>query len=266
MDGAGEWISDYQPTVGGANQRGRGKPPPEAKASPASVIPQSVSLAQARAMPKGSWVIAEGQITVPPGVLAEGTVYVQDAGVGVQLYLKAGMYPALKEGDWVRVKGKLTDYHGECEIEIMSGEDVQWLRPGVPLKPTSIKTGELGEAYEGRLLEIAGRVTGWDWETIYLDDSSGVAKVYFGRSERVEKPWVERGDLYLVVGVASQYASARPYQGGYRLLPRYPNDVLSSPSELPVTGQELAMDSLQTGEEDEGSVSWRIYGGQARHR
>ena len=102
-----------------------------------------------------------------------------------------------------------------------------------------IATGELGETYEGLLVEVVGRVTGWGWDTIYLDDRSGEVKVHFGRSELVDRPWVEEGELYLIVGLASQYAAARPYEGGYRLLPRYEGDAVVGPLGLPVTGDYL---------------------------
>jgi hypothetical protein len=137
------------------------------------------------------------------------------------------------------VEGKLSNFHGEREITVSSAARVGWLRSGVAVGPAYIATGQLGEVSEGLLVEVAGRVSGWDWDVIYLDDGSGVVEVYFGRSQLVDKPWVEKGELYLVVGVASQYASARPYEGGYRILPRYRGDVISAPVELPITGVEL---------------------------
>jgi len=189
--------------------------------------------------------MVQGEVTAPPGVLEGGTIYIQDAGMGMKVYLSEGTYPPLEDGDWVQVEGKLSDYHGEREVTVSTASRVQRLRSGTPLGPVPVATGELGEVYEGLLVEVVGRVTGWDWDTIYLDDGSGEVKVYFGRSELVEKPWVEKGELYLVVGLASQYASARPYEGGYRLLPRYEGDVIAAPFELPVTGGGLRCHARQ---------------------
>ena len=128
---------------------------------------------------------------------------------------------------------------GCVSITISSPTKVQWLRAGEPPRPVLAATGELGEELEGLLVEVVGRVTRWGWDAVYLDDGSGQARVYFGRSAVSEKPWVEKGELYLVVGVVSQYASAKPYEGGYRLLPRYARDVICAPAELPVTGGGL---------------------------
>jgi len=237
-DGSGEWTTQYEPTMGEANKYKPKERPPEKKPA-APTIPQAVTLAQARVLPAGTLVVIQGQVTAPPGTLKGGTIYIQDAGAGMKVYLSEGTYPPLKEGDWIQVEGKLSDYRGEREIKVSSGVKVQWLRLGTPLEPMPIATGELGEACEGLLVEVVGRVTGWGWDAIYLDDGSGEVQVYFGRSELVEKPWVEEGELYLVVGLASQYASARPYEGGYRLLPRYEWDVIAAPFELPITGGDL---------------------------
>jgi len=237
-DGGGEWTTEYEPTIGKANKYERKKPSSEKK-KPAAPAPQAVTLPQARALPLGTLVVVQGQVTAPPGALKGGVIYIQDAGAGVKVYLREGTYPLLEEGDWVQVEGKLSDYHGEREIIVSSEAEVHRLGSGSPLEPKSIATGELGESCEGLLVEVVGRVTGWGRDAIYLDDGSGEVKVYFGRSELVEKPWVEEGELYLIVGLASQYVSAKPYEGGYRLLPRYRRDVVAAPLELPVTGGDL---------------------------
>lgn len=238
-DGRGEWTAEYEPTMGQANKYEREGPPPEEQEPGAVPIPLAVTVAQARLLPAGTLIIVQGQVAAPPGVLKGGTIYVQDVGSGMKVYLSDGAYPPLEEGDWVRVEGELSDYHGEREITISSTAKVQWLGVGQPPRPVLVETGELGEGVEGLLVELVGRVTGWGWDAVYLDDGSGQARVYFGRSELAEKPWVEKGELYLVVGVVSQYASARPYEGGYRLLPRYARDVIFAPAELPVTGGGL---------------------------
>jgi len=234
-DGEGEWTAEYEPTMGEANEYHREKPSAEG-GEIAPALPQKVTLAQARMLPVGMPVVVSGQVTSPPGTFRGGVIYIQDASVGMKVYLADGGYPSLAEGDWVQVEGELSDYHGEREIKVASGGKVQRLGTGVPLKPRYIPSGGVGESVEGLLIEVAGRVVGWGHEAIYLDDGSGEISIYFGRSELVEKPWVERGELYLVVGLASQYVPSRPYEGGYRMLPRYEGDVIAAPLELPITG------------------------------
>jgi len=79
-------------------------------------------------------------------------------------------------------------------------------------------------------------VVGYGREAIRLDDGSGEARVYIKKATGIEKPWVEKGQELGVVGIVSQYATKAPYEGGYRLLPRYQSDFILSPLKLPVTG------------------------------
>jgi DNA/RNA endonuclease YhcR with UshA esterase domain len=197
-----------------------------------------VSIAEARKQDVFVRLVVEGQVTVPPGVFGRRIIYIQDSTAGIMVYLSRGRYPRLSEGDWVRVRGQVWDFHGEKEILVGHWRDVERLGGGEPLEPVQIKTGEVNEENEGLLVEITGEVVGYAWNTIYLDDGSGKAKVYIKRATGVKKPWVEKGEIYRVVGVVSQYAEA-PYEGGYRLLPRYQSDIsLAVPVLLPVTGGE----------------------------
>jgi hypothetical protein len=61
-------------------------------------------------------------------------------------------------------------------------------------------------------------------------------RVYIKEATDIEKPWVEEGQTFSVIGIVSQYVAEKPYEGGYRLLPRYPSDLLQLPLYLPETG------------------------------
>jgi hypothetical protein len=175
-------------------------------------------------------VTVEGQVTAPPGIFAEESFYMQDSTAGTLVYLREGEIPALSEGDVVRLTGQVWDYYEEREIRVAKPEDIQRLGEGEPLQPVVINTGEMGEAYEGSLVQIVGEITGWDRGTLYLDDGSGQAKVYIKEATGIERPWVEKSELYSVVGIVSQY------QDEHELLPRYQSDIALWPGMLPTTG------------------------------
>ena len=233
VDGAGTWTDDYAVTMGGPNH-----PAPETEETPTPPppAPPQVTIAETKTLPWRTEVVVEGQVTVPPGLLGERVFYLQDSTAGTMVYLSQGECPPLAEGDRVRVTGDLRDYHGEREVVAARPEDIQRLRLGTPLLPTPIKTGQVDEAHEGLLAQIVGRVVGYGRDRIELDDGSGPALVYIKKTSGIEKPWVEKGQPMAVVGVVSQYAQSAPYEGGYRLLPRYQWDIVSSPAMLPVTG------------------------------
>jgi hypothetical protein len=50
--------------------------------------------------------------------------------------------------------------------------------------------------------------------------------VYLDRDTGVTRPWLEVGQPLQVVGVVSQYTDEDPPVDGYRLLPRYPFDLV----------------------------------------
>lgn len=183
-------------------------------------------------MAKETMVIVEGQVTAPPGIFDEMTFYVQDSTAGIMAYLREGECPVLSEGDRVRITGQLWDYYGEREIRVAGPGDIQRLGEGKPLEPTMVKTGEVDEAHEGLLVQIVGEITGWAESALYLDDGSGEGKVYVKEATGIERPWVEKGELYSVIGIVSQY------EDKHELLPRYQSDISLWPGMLPVTGSD----------------------------
>ena len=154
------------------------------------------------------------------------------------IYISQNDYLPLVEGDWVVLRGETDEYHGEQEIKISRDSDLLLHQgAGDPLKPTVIQTGQVNEDHEGLLVMVTGLVVGYEWQTIYLDDGTGPVMVYIKRETGIEKPWVEKGQRFSVIGIVSQYAKEEPYEGGYRLLPRYPSDLLLQlPFYLPETG------------------------------
>ncbi len=222
VDGGGHWTADYAVTLGAPNHP---MPPP-----PQPPGPVFVTIAETKGMAKETVVTVEGQVTAPPGIFAEKSFYIQDSTAGTLVYLREGNCPVLSEGDKVRVTGQLWDYYGEREIRVAGPGDIQRLGEGEPLKPTMIKAGEVDEAHEGLLAQIIGEITGWGGSALFLDDGSGEAKIYIKEATGIERPWVEKGEIYAIIGIVSQYKDE------HELLPRYQSDIALWPGMLPVTG------------------------------
>jgi hypothetical protein len=68
------------------------------------------------------------------------------------------------------------------------------------------------------------------------DDGSGPARVYFSAHLFWRRPYVYIGEVWGAQGVVGQYAYEAPWEGGYRLIPRFETDVSDAPMFLPVTG------------------------------
>jgi hypothetical protein len=99
---------------------------------------------------------------------------------------------------------------------------------------------------EGMLVQLAGQVSSSDSTTsFFLDDGSGAVKVYVDPDTGIHRPDSAAGQHACVVGVVSQYyRSEDPDDPGYRVMPRYPSDLIVEepspalifPLRLPETG------------------------------
>ncbi len=239
VDGAGGWSRDCDATPGSANRLWPTPVPGagdrgDAGAQPSSGLPAG-SIAAARAAADDTRVTVTGAVTVPPGLLGRD-IYLQDETGGIKVYLRAGEYPPLAVGDRVRVTGWLHSFHGETELSAPDPSYVTRLGPGAPPAAFPVSTGQLGEAHEGRLVWVMGRVTKFEPQALTLDDGTGPARIYFPDELSWRRPYVQIGELWAAQGVVSQYAPDAPYVGGYRLIPRFETDVSLPPAWLPVTG------------------------------
>jgi uncharacterized protein YdeI (BOF family) len=259
-DGTGPWSRECQETPGqpnlarppgdGTGGEGGGSEQGEPAAARPTAAPNYglVSIAAARGLADGARVELEGQVTVLPNVFDDKQIYIQDATGGLLVYLRSGEWPPLSEGQWVRVRGRMGTLAGEREIRLTRIDDVSTLALEEPLRPVPISPGQVGEAYEGRLVTVVAPVVRyWGDTTLYLEDRTGRAKVTVKQATGMRRPYVRLGALWMVTGIVSQHDDSAPYDGGYRLLPRRPADlqaldasyaaVNSPPLYLPVTGE-----------------------------
>ena len=166
-----------------------------------------------------------GRVTMLPGPLGR-RIYVEDETGGIQVYLRRGEFPLIALGDQVWVTGWVAEFHGERQIEV-SGSGASRIAVagrGPSLSPRRLRTGEIGEAHEGRLAWVFGRVVRASKSGVTLDDGTGPAYIYFPKELHWQHPYVKLGEMWGVQGVVGQYASQAPYVDGYRLIPRLATD------------------------------------------
>ena len=156
---------------------------------------------------------------------------------GIKVYLRSGDYPALTAGDQVGVTGWTRQFHGEVELSVPGPSYLARLGPGEPPRPVYVRTGQVGEAREGKLILIAGRVVKFEPQALTLDDGTGPTRIFFSAELPWHRPYVNVGEFGLQ-GVVGQYAAAAPWEGGYRVIPLLKTDMSDAPLVLPVTGGE----------------------------
>ena len=194
------------------------------------------SIAQAKLAGLDAWIEMDGVVTARPGLFSR-TLYVADpagdsstAGIGVAVYLENGEFPPLAEGDVVHLAGRWDSYHGEMELVISGPEQIWKLRSSAPLRPLPLAAGDVREWVEGRLVTFRGVVTDWEGDSLLLADPSNSSTEPVRVTVRSSLPWqrphVDLGEIWQVTGIVSQYAARSPWNGGYRLMPRYPQDLV----------------------------------------
>ncbi len=164
-------------------------------------------IAAARDLPLGTTVVVEGWVTVPSGLFASASL--QDKGFAIQdvtggIYIRLDDDLGIHLNQQVRVTGTLAQ---SSNIRFVRAE-----ASGIELLPSSpllIATGEVGDATEGRIITVAGVVTGifaamtFGVPQFSVDDGSGEVAVFVHASTGInpfEIPFIAVGARVRVTG------------------------------------------------------------------
>ncbi len=192
----------------------------------------ATTLEEIRNLDLGDGVRITGQVIVEPGVLGSQIFYIADpdACPGIQIYMYSKNFPKLKLGDLVEVAGVLAESGGEKRIKVSAKENIKILESKDAPTPTPIKLSEVEEGFEGCLVSATGELTEKSGSNLYFADDDGELKIYFKSTLSFPKPKMNIGDQIETVGIVSQTKT------GFRLLPRYENDLkIKTPAGEPTT-------------------------------
>ena len=209
----------------GATAAASARPQPSAR----QTRPQTVSIKAARALPLGSEVTIGGLVTTPPGAFKSSTedegFAVEDAS-GAGLYVRTNDKVNLRVGRRVRVTGRLDESNGKLVVVPAGARGLEQLgRRVASLSPQRFSTREIGEATEGRLVRVAGRITkpvqndapyGFRF---FLDDGTGEVQIFVSASTRISRAGLRPGRRVGVAGFSGQYKET------YEVEPRFAADI-----------------------------------------
>jgi hypothetical protein len=224
-------ASDPAPVFAGA-VRSSGIAPAALEHAPGASAADAVATARARGIGVGATV--RGVVILPPDLL-HSTLYIAQVnegggcGPGLRLFLPTGNFPPLAPGDEVTARGTLTTFRGERELLLVLSGDVSRIAAGALPQPIATGPAAIGEALEGRLVTFSGRIAWADGDSLYLADpdqpEAPPVRVLVARSLGWPRPAALPGQQWRVTGVVSQMARAAPWNGGYRVLVRWPADL-----------------------------------------
>jgi hypothetical protein len=199
------------------------------RAGSATAAPQAraISIARARSLPLGTVVTVEGSVTTPSGAFESSF---GDKGFGLQ-DKTAGIYVSLQTDlnaapyQHARVTGKLRDSSGLLTLVPADQSDAELDNSGRAVKPQRVSTAAVGEATEGRLVQVVGRITqaptsdlpyGYKFS---VDDGSGELLIFVNVQTGIDVSGLRLGDAVRVIGFSSQFDTH------YEIDPRWPRDI-----------------------------------------
>ncbi|MBI3362416.1 MAG: hypothetical protein HY023_15050, partial [Chloroflexi bacterium] len=217
----GDFGFDWLPTPGMYNQ-----PRPDGGRGP-KPTPIAAALTVAREWDDGAYVTIVGRVAGPYPLFGDRVIYVQDeSGGGIAVYLGRGVFPPMEAGQQITLYGYLRSRNGERQIYLRTLYQMHLGEPAPEPAPERIATGQAGEATEGRLVTLVGRVVRLESNAVWLDDGSGRARVFFRSSLGFRRPHMRRGQFWQITGIVGEYTTSRSDAPGYRVLPRFEADAV----------------------------------------
>lgn len=191
------------------------------------------TITEARALAEGETATVEGFVTVAPGTFNSAT---GEQGFAIQDD-KAGVYVSLPDlldltlDQHVRVTGKLAQVAKQTFLTITK-DGVTKLDGPKTITPEDVKTGDVKEAVEGKLLRVSGKLTQVVVDDapygakVFIDDGSGETQVFVHLA--ASKPVIDTtslavGQAITVVGLGAQYEAT------YEVCPRKADDLTKAP-------------------------------------
>ena len=192
------------------------------------------TIAIARLLEPGTRVTVEGSVTVPSGAFSSSTF---DQGFALQdetagIYVSVDDNSRLQFHRRVRVTGQVVDDgYGQLVLRPESGEAIEVLEGAQAVRPESSGTGAVGEATEGRLVQVVGRILRGPTDdlpygySLYIDDGSGEVQVFIPASTGINPfriGYLRPGVTIRVTGLSSQFLA------NLEVLPRIVGDIQRS--------------------------------------
>ncbi|MCX6806746.1 MAG: hypothetical protein NT135_01335 [Candidatus Berkelbacteria bacterium] len=185
---------------------------------------------------KGIQATISGFVTAQPNQLSKQYFYIQDETGGIQIYKYEGGFPIFSLGQKIKVTGEIYELETQKEfrLKVSSLEvlpDIQIVQP--------IEVNKIEEQVEGQLVLLKGLYAGSCSGGFYLEKNGEKTKISITSAavDKIKKPKMERDDLIEIIGIVSQYDTAKLINN-YRVLPRFSEDIKILESSIELEGKE----------------------------
>ncbi len=193
--------------------------------SAAALQARTVDIATARHLPLGTVVTVQGSVTVPSGDFASSFF---DEGFAIQdqtggIYVSTADNLGVDFRQEARVTGQLADSGGLLVLIPAHDSDVKVHGRGDRVRPRWVRTGSIGEATEGSIVRVVGRITRLEddepfGQKVFVDDGSGEIRIFINNGTGISVAGLAPGQLLSVTGFSGQF-------NDYEIDPRFPRDL-----------------------------------------
>jgi hypothetical protein len=185
-------------------------------------------IAKVRQLSLGTSVTVEGSVTTRSGNF-ESSFF--DKGFGLQ-DRSAGIYVSLQDdlglvpGQQVRVSGTLQDSYGLLILVPTDPSKIKLEGDSHKVQPQWFATGKIGEATEGRIVKVVGKITQSPVSDLpygnkfFVNDGSGELQIFVNVQTGIDVSNLVLGQLVSVTGFSSQFETH------YEIDPRSPRDIV----------------------------------------
>ncbi len=210
-------------------------PTPAPSATPGPSAPPSLSIVEARGAAVGTVVTIGGVVTAEGGRLGSPPlIAIADGTGGIVVRVPDGVAPPSR-GSLVLARGPLADPYGQLEVRPATSGFAVTGHGSLPA-PVTLVAADLGEAVEGRLVELTGTVTATprkgtngDLAIDLVDASGNPFRVVSDGSSGISATDLAKGRSYRLTGIVGQRASRKGALDGYRLHLRDTADIVGIP-------------------------------------
>lgn len=185
----------------------------------ADAASRRVTIEEARTLPDEVHVQVTGTVLVSPGVLGSQIFYIQENGIGIQIYKYDATFPSLHVGDNVTVSGILSTTRGERRIKIGSEDtiNVDTTSSGVSARETDVASLSVSDV--GSLVQVEGIVLMRESDKVTIEQEGTELLVRIVKGTGIAPESLERGARLQITGILASY------DGELRLMPRFPEDI-----------------------------------------
>ena len=190
------------------------------------------NLEKIRELEIGSLIKVKGTVAVEPGILGAQIFYIVGSP-GMQIYNYKKDFPALKAGDYIEVKGELTQAQDEFRLKTKDKNDINILEHKSAPMALVLAVDNISEENVGQLITVNGEITDKKSSTLYLDDGSDEILIYIKKNTGILTKGLTSGQKATVTGILSKTKT------GLRLMPRYQTDIVKINSATDLKPQVL---------------------------